>query len=50
MLESTLGLLKSSFISSAAVNDLFILDFARLIVDGVETWSLIKSAQFPGPR
>lgn len=27
-----------------AVNDLFILDFARLIVVRVETWSLIKNA------
>lgn len=32
-----------------AVNDLFILDFARLIVVRVETWSLIKNAQCPGP-
>lgn len=50
MLESTLRRIIFFFISSAAVNDLFISDFTRLIVDRVETWSLIKRTQFPGPQ
>lgn len=38
------------FFISAAVNHLFVLDCAGLIVDRVEAWSVIRGAQFPGPQ